>query len=62
MKEKLMQQLKDLHFEAWSTSIDVLNRTPGAAGKYADICQQIDSLHFKLLEEAHIVNLTNQLS
>lgn len=62
MKEKLMAQLKDLHFEAWSTSFDVLHKVPGAAAKYADICQQIDTLHFELLEDAHIVNLTNNLA
>lgn len=62
MKEKLMAQLKDLHFEAWSTSFDVLHKVPGAAEKYSDICHLIDELHFKLLEESHIINLTNNLA
>lgn len=62
MKEKIMLQLKDLHWAAWDAAFDVMHKVPGAAAKYAEICKQIDELHMQLVEDAHIVNLTNHTS
>ena len=63
MKEQIMQQLKDLHFAAYLQAFDMATmKSPSAPAIYADICKRIDELHLQLVEDAHIVNLTNQTS